>query len=235
MLSIARLVQALALAGLVVLATASAGRADSIRDGIEREAKAIESRMIAWRRDIHQHPELGNREFRTAALVAEHLKKLGYEVREKVAHTGVVAVLAGGKPGPVVALRADMDALPVKEEVDLPFASKVTATWRGQQVGVMHACGHDAHVAILMAAAEIFAKMRSELPGTVKLIFQPAEEGPPPGEQGGARLMIAAGRARQSQAGRDLRPAREHASRAPERSATAPASAAPARTPSASA
>ena len=179
-LSIARLAQALALAGIAALATASAGRADIIRDGIEREAKAIEARMIAWRRDIHQHPELGNREFRTAALVAEHLKKLGYEVREKVAHTGVVAVLAGGKPGPVVALRADMDALPVKEEVDLPFASKATAPWRGQQVGVMHACGHDAHVAILMAAAEIFAKMRSELPGTVKLIFQPSEEGPPP-------------------------------------------------------
>jgi amidohydrolase len=193
MLSIVRAFGALALAAIVVLATGSVGRADTLRDGIEREAKAVEAKMIAWRRDIHQHPELGNREFRTSALVAEHLKKLGYEVREKVAHTGVVAVLVGGKPGPVVALRADMDALPVKEEVDLPFASKSTTEWRGQQVGVMHACGHDAHVAILMAAAEIFAKMRSDLPGTVKLIFQPAEEGPPPGEQGGAKLMIKEG------------------------------------------
>ena len=193
MLSIVRAFEALALAAIVVLATGSVGRADTLRDGIEREAKAVEAKMIAWRRDIHQHPELGNREFRTSALVAEHLKKLGYEVREKVAHTGVVAVLVGGKPGPVVALRADMDALPVKEEVDLPFASKSTTEWRGQQVGVMHACGHDAHVAILMAAAEIFAKMRSDLPGTVKLIFQPAEEGAPPGEQGGAKLMIKEG------------------------------------------
>ena len=167
--------------------------AESFREAIDRHAKAIEARMIAWRRDIHQHPELGNREFRTAALVAEHLKKLGYEVREKVAHTGVVAVLKGGKPGPVIALRADMDALPVTEEVDLPFASKARATWRGRETGVMHACGHDAHVAVLMAAAEVFASLRSELPGTVKLIFQPAEEGPPPGEEGGARLMIKEG------------------------------------------
>ena len=131
--------------------------------------------------------------FAPPRLVAEHLKRLGYDVREKVAHTGVVAVLKGGKPGPVIALRADMDALPVAEEVDLPFASKVKAMWRGQQVGVMHACGHDAHVAILMAAAEVFAKLRTELPGTVKLIFQPAEEGLPPGEEGGARMMIREG------------------------------------------
>src|SRR5204862_1791070 len=124
---------------------------------------------------------------------ANHLKALGYEVREKVAQTGVVAVLKGGKPGPVIAFRADMDALPVTEEVDLPFASKVKATWQGRETGVMHACGHDAHTAILMAAAEVFAKLRGELPGTVKLIFQPAEEGPPPGEQGGARLMIKEG------------------------------------------
>jgi amidohydrolase len=193
MRSIIRAVPPLAVAAMALLAIVTSGRADPIRDAIEREAKAIEARMIAWRRDIHQHPELGNREVRTAGLVAAHLKQLGYEVREQVAHTGVVAVLKGGKPGPVVALRADMDALPVKEEVDLPFASKVTAAWRGQQVGVMHACGHDAHVAILMAAAEIFAGLRSELPGTVKLIFQPAEEGPPPGEEGGARMMIKEG------------------------------------------
>ena len=190
------LIRAAQTIGLVTAFVATAptlAAGDALRDGIDREAKSIEARMIAWRRDIHQNPELGNREFRTAALVAEHLKKLGYEVREKVAHTGVVAVLKGAKPGPVVALRADMDALPVSEEVDLPFASKVKATWNGQQVGVMHACGHDAHVAILMAVAEVFAKLRSELPGTVKLIFQPAEEGLPPEEQGGARLMIAEG------------------------------------------
>ena len=149
--------------------------------------------MIAWRRDIHQNPELGNRELRTAGLVAAHLKRLGYEVREKVATTGVVATLKGGRPGPVIALRADMDALPVTEEVDLPFASKVKAMWRGRETGVMHACGHDAHVAILMAAGEIFAKLKAELPGTVKLVFQPAEEGLPIGEKGGARQMLAEG------------------------------------------
>src|SRR5438034_1558864 len=178
---------------IFVVASGSPSRADTIGDAIEQQANLVESKMIAWRRDIHQHPELGNREFRTSALDAEHLKKLGYEVREKVAHTGVVAVLKGGKPGPVIALRADMDALPVTEEVDLPFASKVRASWRGRETGVMHACGHDAHVAILMAAAEVFANLRSELPGTVKLIFQPAEEGLPQGEEGGARLMIKEG------------------------------------------
>ena len=167
--------------------------AEDLGDVIDREAKAIEGQMIEWRRDIHQHPELGNRELRTSALVAEHLKKLGYEVREKVAKTGVVGILNGGKPGPVVALRADMDALQVTEEVDLPFASKVKAMWNGKETGVMHACGHDAHVAILMAAAEVIAKQRSELPGTVKLLFQPAEEGPPIGEEGGAQLMLKEG------------------------------------------
>jgi amidohydrolase len=178
---------------MLVAALGTPSHADTVRDAIDQQAKAVEAKMIAWRRDIHQHPELGNREFRTSGLVAEHLKKLGYEVREKVAHTGIVAVLKGGKPGPVIAFRADMDALPVTEEVDLPFASKVRATWRGQETGVMHACGHDAHTAILMAAAEVFAKLRNELPGTVKLIFQPAEEGLPPGEEGGARLMIKEG------------------------------------------
>ena len=178
---------------IFVVASGSPSRADTIGDAIDQQAKAVEAKMIAWRRDIHQNPELGNREFRTSALVVEHLRKLGYEVRDKVAHTGVVAVLKGGKPGPVIAFRADMDALPVTEEVDLPFASKVRATWRGRETGVMHACGHDAHTAILMAAAEVFAKLRTELPGTVKLIFQPAEEGPPPGEEGGARLMIKEG------------------------------------------
>ena len=185
----ARLRTSLAIAGVFSLVRwrpSGPAQAQAPGEAIDREAKAIEAKLIAWRRDIHQNPELGNREMRTAALVAEHLKNLGYEVREKVGHTGVVAVLKGGKPGPVVALRADMDALPVTEEVDLPFASKVRINWRGKYTGVMHACGHDAHTAILMAAAEVFAKMRSELPGTVKFIFQPAEEGAPPGEEGGA-------------------------------------------------
>lgn len=180
-----------ALAAAMACATPTA--AAPVHDTLDREAKAIEARMIAWRRDIHQNPELGNREFRTAGLVAAHLKKLGYEVREKVATTGVVATLKGGKPGPVIALRADMDALPVTEEVVLPFASKAKTMWRGRETGVMHACGHDAHVAILMAAAEIFAKMKADLPGTVKLVFQPAEEGLPIGEKGGARQMLAEG------------------------------------------
>ena len=178
---------------MLLAALGAPGHADTVGDAIDQQAKAVEARMIAWRRDIHQHPELGNREFRTSGLVAEHLKKLGYEVREKVAHTGIVAVLKGGKPGPVIAFRADMDALPVTEEVDVPFASKVKTTWDGRETGVMHACGHDAHTAILMAAAEVFAKMRGELPGTVKLIFQPAEERPPLGEEGGAALMIKEG------------------------------------------
>ncbi len=180
-------------AAIAVALAATPTAAGQLHDVIDREAKAIESRMIEWRRDIHQNPELGNREVRTAGLVAAHLKKLGYEVQEKVATTGVVAVLKGGRPGPVIALRADMDALPVTEEVDLPFASKAKTLWRGRETGVMHACGHDTHVAMLMAAATIFAKLKPELPGTVKLIFQPAEEGLPPGEKGGARQMLAEG------------------------------------------
>ena len=160
---------------------------------VAERSKAIEQKVIDWRRDIHQHPELGNQEKRTAALVAAHLKALGYEVREGVAVTGVVATLKGGKPGPVVALRADMDALPVKEQVDVPFASKARATWGGKEVDVMHACGHDGHVAILMGVAEVLASMKAQLPGTVKLMFQPAEEKLPNGEIGGARRMLAEG------------------------------------------
>ncbi|MFC1639919.1 amidohydrolase [Gemmatimonadota bacterium] len=160
---------------------------------IDRYAAEIEEQVIVWRRDIHQHPELGNREFRTAALVAEHLRSLGMEVQTEVAHTGVVGVLRGGRPGPVIALRADMDALPVTEQVDVPFASKVTTTYNGQEVGVMHACGHDNHVAVLMGAAQVLAQLQSDLPGTVKFIFQPAEEGSPAGENGGAEVMIQEG------------------------------------------
>ena len=149
--------------------------------------------MIACRRDIHQNPELGNREFRTSKIVAEHLQKLGLEVRTGVAHTGVVGVLKGGRPGPVVARRADRDALPVTEEVDLPFKSTVKTPYNGQEVGVMHACGHDNHVAILMGVAEMLTAMKAQLPGTVKFIFQPAEEGPPVGEEGGAPMMLKEG------------------------------------------
>jgi len=160
---------------------------------LDEAAQAIEPQLIAWRRDIHQHPELSNREFRTSQLVAGHLESLGLEVYRGIAHTGVAAVLRGGKPGPTIALRADMDALPVTEQVDLPFRSTVTTEYRGQQTGVMHACGHDAHTAILMAAAQVLATQREQLPGTVLLIFQPAEEGAPEGERGGASLMLEEG------------------------------------------
>lgn len=172
----------------------AAAPARPIHAMLDEAAKAVEAKMIAWRRDIHQNPELGNQEKRTASLVAQHLKALGYEVKEGVATTGVVAVLKGeGGPGPVIALRADMDALPVAEQVDLPFASKVRTQWNGEQVGVMHACGHDCHVAILMAAAEVFAAKRKDLRGTIKLLFQPAEEGLPIGQTGGARVMVEQG------------------------------------------
>lgn len=156
-------------------------------------ADKIESKCIEWRRDFHQNPELGNREFRTASIVAAHLKKMGIETKEGVAKTGVVGILRGGKPGPCIALRADMDALPVTERVDIPFASKKRTVFNGQDVGVMHACGHDLHTAILMSVAEILAGMKSELSGTIKFIFQPAEEGPPEGEEGGAALMLKEG------------------------------------------
>ena len=161
---------------------------------IDRAAQAVEAQVIAWRRDLHAHPELGNREFRTAGIVQAHLEALGFdEIRTGVAHTGVVGLLRGALPGPVVALRADMDALPVTEEVDLPFASKARAPWNGEEVGVMHACGHDCHVAILMGVATILAGLRPQLRGSVKFIFQPAEEMPPEGEEGGAKMMIAEG------------------------------------------
>lgn len=175
---------------LILSAATMTGQENNMREKVDAAASGVEAKVIQWRRDIHQHPELGNRETRTAKLVADHLRKLGIATKTGVAHTGVVGVLKGGKPGPVVALRADMDALPVTEQVDLPFASKVRTTYNGQEVGVMHACGHDAHVAILMGVAEILSGIREELPGTIKFIFQPAEEGPPPGEEGGAELMV---------------------------------------------
>ncbi len=162
-------------------------------DGIEAAAQAVTPKVVAWRRDIHEHPELGNREVRTAKLVADHLRSLGIEVREKVAHTGVIGLLRGGRPGPVVALRADMDALPVTEETDVPFRSQARDQWAGRECGVMHACGHDAHTSILMGVAEVLAGMRDRIPGSVKFLFQPAEEQVPNDEINGAQLMIQQG------------------------------------------
>lgn len=177
---------------LALLAALAASAAHAETD-TQQAAAAVGDKVLQWRRDFHQHPELGNRETRTAKAVADQLKKLGLEVRTGVAHTGVIARLKGGKPGPRLAIRADMDALPVTEEVDLPFASKVRSTYAGQDVGVMHACGHDAHTAILLGVATALAGMRQELPGEVMFIFQPAEEGSPPGEEGGAKLMLKEG------------------------------------------
>ncbi len=160
---------------------------------LEKDYQAIESKVIEWRRDIHQNPELSNREFKTAEKIADHLKSLGIEVQTGVAHTGVVGILKGGKTGKVVALRADMDGLPVPERNNLPFKSTVKADFQGEEVLVMHACGHDTHVAILMGVAEILSKHTDKIKGTVKFVFQPAEEGPPPGEEGGALLMVKEG------------------------------------------
>jgi amidohydrolase len=181
-----------AVAALLAVAAQPAGAAIT-ETQLDQVAKSLAPQVITWRRDFHQNPELGNRETRTAQKVAEHLKALGLEVKTGIAHTGVVGVLKGGKPGPTIALRADMDALPVTEQVDVPFKSLVTSEYRGEKVGVMHACGHDAHTAILMGTAQALAEMRKDLPGTVLFIFQPAEEGAPDGEEGGAPLMLQEG------------------------------------------
>ncbi|MBM5811321.1 MAG: amidohydrolase [Gammaproteobacteria bacterium] len=178
---------------LLSLLASTAALADRAPPDTAALAAQVAQPVQAWRRDFHAHPELGNREFRTAELVAGHLRGLGLEVRTGIAHTGVAGVLRGGRPGPRLALRADMDALPVTERVDLPFASKVVAEYRGRQTGVMHACGHDAHTAILMGVAQALTSIRTKLPGEVMFIFQPAEEGPPDGEEGGAEMMLAEG------------------------------------------
>ena len=184
---------ALAAAALILSAAASPAvaqskAADPLAAEIETRMTAVMPKVVAWRRDIHEHPELSNQETRTAALVEKHLRALGLEVQPNVGKTGVIGILRGGKPGPVVALRADMDALPVTELVNLPFKSTVRTMYNGQEVGVMHACGHDNHVAIMMGTAEVLAGMKERIPGTVKFIFQPAEEG-----LGGAEAMIADG------------------------------------------
>ena len=171
----------------------SASAPNGIKATIDKMADQIEDKVIQWRRHIHENPELSNREFKTAEMVAKHLTDLGIEVQTGVGKTGVKGILKGGKPGPVIALRADMDALPVTERVDIPFASKVRTTYNGVETGVMHACGHDTHVAMLMGAAEILKSIQKELSGTVVFIFQPAEEGAPPGEEGGAKLMVKEG------------------------------------------
>lgn len=168
-------------------------QAQDIASVIDQRSKGIKDSVISWRRHLHQFPELSNREFKTAAFVTDRLKALGLEVRTGVAKTGVIAILKGGKPGPVIALRADMDALPVTERVKIPYASKVTADYNGQQVGVMHACGHDAHTSILLGTASVLSSMKKDVAGTVIFIFQPAEEGAPEGEEGGAALMIKEG------------------------------------------
>ena len=178
---------------LLLMIAGNNASAQSIQQQIDQKSKAILPKLIEWRRHIHQNPELGNREFKTMEYIANHLKSLGLEVKTGVAKTGVVAILKGGKPGPVVALRADIDALPIKERVDVPYKSTVIADYLGQQVPVMHACGHDTHVAILMGTAEVLASMKKDIQGTVKFIFQPAEEGPPGTEEGGAPLMIKEG------------------------------------------
>ncbi len=175
------------------LLLAAAVAAVSVANSALAIEPALEKKVIEWRRHLHQNPELSNREYKTSAYVESHLRSLGLEVKTGVAHTGVVAMLKGAKPGPLVALRADMDALPVTEQTDLPFASKVTTTYRGQETGVMHACGHDTHVAILMGVAEALTKQRDQLRGDVMFIFQPAEEGAPEGEEGGAELMLKEG------------------------------------------
>jgi amidohydrolase len=182
----------LALAASLLLAgPSSAQPAGMFSAQMEASIQSVLPRMIAWRRDLHEHPELSYEEVRTARVVAQHLRSLRLEVRTGVAQTGVVGVLRGARPGPVIALRADMDALPVTEEGDLPFRSRVRATYQGQDVGVMHACGHDTHVAVLMAAATVLAARREELAGTVIFIFQPSEEGRPPEGLGGAQRMLA--------------------------------------------
>lgn len=178
---------------IIVALLLSGGFALAQGPNLQQDYSQIESKVVEWRRDIHQNPELGNREFKTAEKIAKHLKSLGIEIQTGVAHTGVVGLLKGDQPGKVVALRADIDALPVTERNELAFKSTVTSEFLGEKVGVMHACGHDTHTAILMGVAEVLSKNKDKIKGTVKFIFQPAEEGPPPGEEGGALLMVKEG------------------------------------------
>lgn len=183
----------LLLSALLLASPALAAAAPAERPEVTAAATRLKAKVIDWRRDFHQHPELSNREERTSAKVAEQLRALGLKPTTGIAHHGVVAIIKGGRPGPRIALRADMDALPVTEQTGLPFASKATSTYRGEPVGVMHACGHDAHTATLLGVADALVKMQASLPGEVMLIFQPSEEGAPPPEEGGAALMLKEG------------------------------------------
>jgi amidohydrolase len=178
---------------LSLYASTTFAQTDALKAQIAKKADALQPQLVTWRRDLHEHPELGNHETRTAGIIAAHLKALGLEVKTGVAKTGVVGLLKGGKPGPVVALRADIDGLPIIERTPVPFASKVKTTYNNAEVGVMHACGHDTHVAMLMGVAQVLSSMKADLHGTVKFIFQPAEEGAPFGEEGGAELMVKEG------------------------------------------
>jgi len=178
---------------LLMCSSIAGAQSSKYKDEISKRAKELEPKVIEWRHDIHEHPELSNREYRTAEVVAKHLKSLGMEVTTGIGHTGVKGVLKGGHPGPVLALRADMDALPITERADVPFASNVTTMYNGAETGVMHACGHDTHTAMLMGVAELLSGMKNDLQGTVVFIFQPAEEGAPAGEEGGSELMIKEG------------------------------------------
>ncbi len=187
-----RMYKLLLITGLI-LAAAGSGIAEDFSRDINLATEKIMPKVVQWRRHIHQNPELSNREFKTAKYIEVHLRSLGLEVRTGIAKTGIIAILKGAKPGPTIGLRADMDGLPVKERVDVPFASKVVADYNGTQVPVMHACGHDTHVAMLMGTAEVLAGMKDKIKGTVVFIFQPAEEGPPEGEEGGAELMVKEG------------------------------------------
>ncbi len=185
--------KALSLILISLFSLSAFAQSDQLKKIIDTRADEIEQQVIDWRRHFHENPELSNREFETAAYIAEYLNELGLEVETEVAHTGVVALLEGGKPGPVIALRADMDALPVTERTDVPFKSEATGMYQGKEVGVMHACGHDTHMAILMGVAKILTEMKDDLKGTIKFIFQPAEEGAPQGEEGGGELMVKEG------------------------------------------
>ena len=185
--------RSLLLSALLLALPALAHAQDGQRPEVTAAAQRLQAQVVEWRRDFHQHPELSNREARTSAEVAKRLRAMGLKPKTGIAHHGVVAIIEGGKPGPKIALRADMDALPVTEQTGLPFASKATDQYRGQTVGVMHACGHDAHTATLLGVAEALVSMKKDLPGQVMLIFQPAEEGAPPPEEGGAALMLKEG------------------------------------------
>jgi amidohydrolase len=181
------------LIAIVFFCIANTSLAQDINKTIETKALAVQTKLVEWRRHLHQHPELGNREVNTAAYIVAQLKGLGLDIQTGIAKTGVVAILKGGKPGPCIALRADIDALPVKERVDVPYASKDSTDYLGQKVPVMHACGHDAHTAMLIGTAQVLSSMKKDIAGTIKFIFQPAEEGPPGTEEGGAGLMVKEG------------------------------------------